>query len=199
MTLDSLLHLTDDELVRSIRSQLVRDSKNTAVLIARLAEVDRRKLYRPAGYSAMYLYCVHEFGMSEAVAYKRTRAARVVRRFPVVLAAIADRRLHLDAVKLLSKHFRRHNVEPLIAAAAHRTSREVRALIAERFPMPDLPTSVRPILPRTHARVSPSDAPLAERATASDEIPAPAHEVTQSSELAARPVQDIPLNIPALT
>ena len=145
-------------------------------LIAHLAEIDLRKLYRPAGYPAMYLYCVHEFHMSEGVAYRRVRAARVVRHFPAVLAAIADGRLHLDAVKLLAKHFRPRNVDALIAAATHRTSREVATLIAERFPSPDVPTTIRPLLPERGAPAA---------CDGSNATPVEPGEVQQMSELAA--------------
>ena len=179
MNLNPMRCLGDDELVRTIRSLLVRDHKHTAELIAHLAEAVRRKLHRPAGYPSMYLYCVHELGMSEAVAYKRSRAARVVLRFPQVLTAIAEGRLHLDAVRLLAKHFRRHNIESLIHAATHRTSHEVKLLIAERFPTLDVPTSLRPMLPASCA-VTPRMAP----------------DVNESSELDAHPVQDISLNTP---
>ncbi len=187
MGFNPLSRLGDDELVRTIRSLLVRDRKHTAELIAHLAEAVRRKLYLAAGYPAMYFYCVHELGMSEAVAYKRSRAARVVLRFPAVLTAIADGRLHLDAVRLLSKHFRRHNVESLIDAATHRTSREVQLLIAERFPRLDVPTTVRPMLPVVCAM------------TPRVEAEGDSADVSESSELDAHPVPNMSLNTPTLT
>ena len=177
MHTNRLSRLSDHALLAATRQILAHDCVGTAELIAHLAEIDRRKLCRPAGYSAMYLYCVHEFHMSEGVAYRRVRAARVVRRFPTVLAAIADGRLHLDAVKLLAKHFQRGNVDALIAAATHRTSREVAALVAERFPSPDVPTRIRPLLPELGALAA-SDA---SDAVASMET----GEVRESSELAA--------------
>ena len=155
MHTNRLSQLSDDALVVATQRLLAHDCVGAAELIAHLAEIDLRKLYRPAGYPAMYLYCVHELHMSEGVAYRRVRAARVVRHFPSVLAAIADGRLHLDAVKLLAKHFRRGNVDLLIAAATHRTSREVAVLIAERFPSPDVPTAIRPLLPQPNAGTAP--------------------------------------------
>ena len=177
MHTNRLSQLSDHGLIAATRRILAHDCVGTAELIAHLAEIDRRKLYRPAGYPAMYLYCVHEFHMSERVAYRRVRAARVVRRFPTALAAIADARLHLDAVKLLAKHLRRGDADALIAAATHRTRGEVAALIAERFPSPDVPTTIRPLLPELGAGAA-SDA---SDASASVEP----GEVQQSSELAA--------------
>lgn len=141
----SLSHLSNDVVLRELKSLVGRDHQNTAELIAHLAEVARRRLFRPAGYPSMFKYCVHELRMSEGVAYRRIRAARVVRQFPHVLDAIAEGRLHLDAVKLLSPHLRTWNVEELVNAATHKSSQEVELLIAARFPKQDVPTVVRPV------------------------------------------------------
>ena len=166
----SLSRLSNDAVLRELKSLVGRDHQNTAELIAHLAEVARRRLFRPAGYPSMFVYCVQELRMSEGVAYRRIRAARVVRQFPLVLDAIAEGRLHLDAVKLLSPHLRTWNVEELVGAATHKSSREVELLIAARFPKPDVPTVMRPVSqPASPAPESPGA-------------------VTPSSELAARPV-----------
>src|SRR5437667_3118570 len=60
---------------------------NIATLLADLGEVDFRKLYVPASYSSMYLYCLYEHHMSEDMAYKRIQAARAARRFPAIFPA----------------------------------------------------------------------------------------------------------------
>jgi 5-methylcytosine-specific restriction endonuclease McrA len=48
-------------------------------------------------------------------------------------------------VKLLAPHFTRANVDELLATATHMTTAQVRQLVAERFPKPDMPTLVRAI------------------------------------------------------
>ena len=177
-----LSRLPDHVLLEGLRSLVARDRLHSAELIAHLAEVERRKLYRPAGYSSLYVYCVHELHMSEAVAYKRIRAARVVRQFPFVLEAIADGRLHLDALKRLARSLNEQNVKELVEAASHRTTREVELLLAERFPKPGAPTVLRPLLPAPR----PSAGAEVEGMTS-----APEHDVTEPAQLAARPVVDI--------
>src|SRR6266511_215561 len=100
----SLSHLTDPELLRGLASLIAQDRVTTAALLAHLAEVDGRRLYLPAAYPSMYLYCVGELRMSEDSACKRIRAARAARQFPAVFEALASGRLHLSAVGLLAPH-----------------------------------------------------------------------------------------------
>jgi hypothetical protein len=50
-------HLTDTALVAEVM-RLARGERETIVhLITHLAELDRRRLYLPAGYSSLYAYC----------------------------------------------------------------------------------------------------------------------------------------------
>ncbi|MGH9411471.1 MAG: hypothetical protein ACRD1V_18710, partial [Vicinamibacterales bacterium] len=57
----------------------------TASLIARLAEVDGRRLYLEEGYSSLFTYCTRVLRLSEHAAYGRIEAARLARRFPIAL------------------------------------------------------------------------------------------------------------------
>lgn len=147
----SLSHLAADELLRDLTALVARDCATTAELLAHLAELDSRRLYVPAGYPTMFAYCVGKLGFSEDVAFKRIRAARVARRYPAVLDAVADGSLHLAAIVMLSPHLLApgvaHDVaEELLAAAMYKTKRQVEELLAARFPMPDIPTRMRPIV-----------------------------------------------------
>ena len=142
MSTYSLAHLSDSTLLRDLATLVARDRVTTAEILAHIAEVDARKLYLPAAYPSMYAYCIGELRMSEDTAYKRIQAARVARRFPVVLAAVADGRLHLSAVCLLAPHLTEDTAAELLAAAAHQTKSEIERLLAQRFPRPDLPTLI---------------------------------------------------------
>jgi hypothetical protein len=134
----SLSHLSDESLLRALIALVAQELTTTAELLAHVAEVDERKLYLPAGYPSMYLYCVDAFHMSEQTAYKRIFVARAARRFPAILAAVAEGRLHLSAVVLLAAHLTEANADELIGAATHRTKAGVEKLLAERFPQSDL-------------------------------------------------------------
>ena len=139
----SLTHVDDQALVSNLRALVAHGCSNTADVAAHIAEVDDRKLYLPAAYPSMYLYCVHELHLSEDAACKRIAAARAARQFPAIFLALAEGRLHLSAIVMLTPHLTPENAEELLAAAAHRTKPELQQLLAQRFPRPDLPSQVR--------------------------------------------------------
>jgi len=141
-----LSHLSDAALQRDLAALVAKDRTTTAELLAHLAELDRRRLYRELRYDSLYEYCVGELKFSEDVAKKRIRAARTARHYPGILAALADGRLSLTAVLMLSRHLTRRNARELLAAAERRSNAEIEALLAERFPLPDLPTMLVPLV-----------------------------------------------------
>src|SRR5258708_12887283 len=100
----TLTHVSAAVLHRDLARLVARDRATTAMLLAHIVEVDERKLYRPAGYPSMYAYCVGGLRLSEDAAYKRIQAARVARRFPALLPALAAGNLHLPAICLLPPH-----------------------------------------------------------------------------------------------
>ena len=84
------------------------------------------------------------------------------RRFPLIFQALAEGRIHLTGVSLLAPRLTEENAEELLAAAFHKTKREIQLLIAARFPQPDLPTFVAslgaaPAAPATAHEVPPGN------------------------------------------
>src|ERR1043166_3693999 len=142
MSAFSLSHLSDHVLLRDLATSVKQDRVTTAMMLAQIAEVDERRLYRPAAYESMYLYCLHELQTSEETALRRIRVARTARQFPAIFPALADGRLHMTAVLLLAPHLAPENWSDLLAAASHKTKAEIDLVLAERFPKPDLPTFV---------------------------------------------------------
>src|SRR5258706_11971150 len=110
----SLSHLSDDALRRGLSATVACELGATAELLAHIAEFDARRLYLPAAYPSMFAYCVGELHLSEDAAAKRIQAARVARRCPVVLAALADGRVHLSGVCLLAPHLTPENAAELL-------------------------------------------------------------------------------------
>ena len=147
MTSYSRSTVTDQVLLRDLASHLSENRASTATLLADLGEVEERKLYVPAAYPSMHLYCVHELHMSEETAWKRLRAARAARQFPAIFPALADGRVHLTAIVLLAPHLTADTADELLAAATHRSKSEIERLLAERFPKLDVRTTLQPISP----------------------------------------------------
>ena len=145
----ALSHLTDQVLLQDLATLVARDRTHTADLIGHIAEVDRRKLYLPAAHPSMFSYCMNVLHLSEQATYKRVRVARMARRFPVIYGALAEGCVHLSGLVMLKPFLTRGTVDELLAAATHKSSREIKKLLRERFPQADVPTQVR-ALPRHH-------------------------------------------------
>jgi hypothetical protein len=138
----SYFHYSDQDLMCRLKVLVANERSATAELVACIAVVEKRGLFRPAGYDSMHAYCLHELHLSDDAAFKRIRAARAALDYPAILDALADGRLHLTAVVLLAKHLRPENAAELLQAAEFKTTFEVKMLIAERFPQVDLPARI---------------------------------------------------------
>ena len=149
----SLCHLSDTVLVRDLTTVIRQERVAIADVLAHIAEVDARKLFAPAGYSSMFVYCVAELHFSEDAASKRIQAARAARQYPVLFTALADGRLHLTAVCLLAPHLTPETVEELVVGASYRRKSEIEDLLAARYrlsPLPPRTSTAQCELPPAH-------------------------------------------------
>jgi 5-methylcytosine-specific restriction endonuclease McrA len=135
----SVDHLSHDALTRELDEFLSRERSAGAEALARIAEFDARELYLPAGYPSMCEYCVACLRLTRQAALKRIRAGRTARRYPAIFPALAEGRLSLSAVILLTPHLTEENVDELLAAAADRSKSEIEQLLARRLSEPELP------------------------------------------------------------
>src|SRR5437773_6363523 len=149
-------HLSNDVAWNCYIAAEAREITDTATTLALLAEVDERKLYLPAGYASMADYCVRQRGMTEDMAWLRIRVARTGRLYPAIFPALADGELNLTSVLLLAPKLALENAEELLAAAAGKSKDELKLLLAERFPRPDLPTAVEPLTAKGELEVAPT-------------------------------------------
>ncbi|MFB3117853.1 MAG: HNH endonuclease, partial [Myxococcota bacterium] len=141
--MSGLKDLSSDQLLARLLELVHRDRELEAELIEHLAEVDARRLYLREGCSSMFAYCVQVLRFAEAVAYKRIAAMRAARRHPELLTALRNGELHLTAVSLLAPQLAAENVSELLAAARHRTADEIRRMLADRRPKPDVASLLR--------------------------------------------------------
>lgn len=126
-------HLRDHVLRQELRDCAWRESGATAELLARIAEFDERRLYADDTCRSMFDYCVRKLHMSEDAAFKRIRVARTARAYPAIFPLLADGRLTLTAVLLLTPRLNAANADEVLAGAVHRTKPEIELLLATRF------------------------------------------------------------------
>ncbi len=166
-------------------SKLVNQSRRVeSVLVAHLAEVDARRLYASRALPSMFQYCRDVLHLSESEAYLRIEAARMSRRHPMVLKMLEDGRLHLSAIATLAPELKKLTAadgEELLARAVHKSKRELKELVAELSPKPDVPPSIRKVPQRdsetgktTGPKTPQQQPPVASNETRpSGEIPTP--------------------------
>jgi hypothetical protein len=83
--------------------------------------------------------------LSEDAAYNRIKAARAARTYPVIVGMLADGSLNPTTVRLLAPRLTIENGGALLAAAAGKGTEDVKELLAQRFPQPDISPSVRKV------------------------------------------------------
>lgn len=105
-----LARLSDCELLANTRQLVGRSNHVFAALLAHLAEVDSRGLHRTRACASLYTYCIYELRFSEDAAARRAGAAKLVKRFPLLLGAIANGELHLTGLLMLGPHFTPENI-----------------------------------------------------------------------------------------
>lgn len=143
MATHTLQGMSDDALIAETARVAEVERRSTAELLALLIEVERRRLHLTLGHSSLFAFCMRALHFSEQAAYSRITAARAARRFPMLLDLLAGGALTLSSVGLLAPHLTDENVEPLLDAARHKSTRDVERLIACLHPQPDIPASVR--------------------------------------------------------
>ena len=139
----SLEQLTDGELLLRLADILRQSRRSEADLVAHIGEVDARRLYAREASPSMFAYCTERLHLSEAEAYLRIAAARASREHPILLAMLADGRLHLTAIAKLAPHLTPDNRDAVLERATHCSKRQVEELAAELAPRPDAPALIR--------------------------------------------------------
>ena len=92
----ALREFSNDELEASLDGLLGAGARVEARIVARLAEVETRRLHLLAGYSSLYDYCRKRLKLSDYEAFARIAAARVARKYPVVFEMLERRGIHGD-------------------------------------------------------------------------------------------------------
>src|SRR6478736_7082861 len=122
-----------------------------AALLEHLAEVDTRGLHRTRACSSLYTYCIYELRFSEDAAARRSAAAKLVRRFPALLGAVAAGEIHLTGLLMLGPHLTEENHLEALGRAKFRTKKEIARLVRRLAPLPAVPDRIEPLGPATSA------------------------------------------------
>src|SRR6202030_4280698 len=101
----TLASLSDEQLLSSLSAVCFETRRLLGRLLVHLIEVEARRLDLRSACSSLFDFCQRRLGMSESEAVRRIDAARLVKRFPCLLAHIERGDIHLSALLLLRDHF----------------------------------------------------------------------------------------------
>jgi hypothetical protein len=115
MSIHIPVELSNDQLLAELNRFASNEIQATAQLVAHLAELDARGLYAALGFSSLFTYACEVLHLSEHEAYNRIEAARLARKFPVVLDLLGDGQVNLTTLRLLAPHLTPDNHGELLA------------------------------------------------------------------------------------
>src|SRR5262245_41064228 len=101
--------LSDDRLLAEVKECAHNERRSTAELVAHLAVLDERGLYRRQGCASLFTYCTQVLLLSNDAAYNRIQAARAARKFPIILYMLASGAVNLTTIKRLAPHLTTEN------------------------------------------------------------------------------------------
>jgi len=155
----TLEELSTEALDGSARTLVLAEKQNAAKLIAHIAEMSRRKGALERGYKNLFCYCVERLNLSEGAVAMRIQIANVSRRFPQVLAALAENRISLSVAALLAPHLQEDNVDTLLSDCAGMTKRKAEEYLVALKPKPVFQPSIRkqPTPPQRQAATPPQE------------------------------------------
>ncbi|GAC1344239.1 MAG: hypothetical protein NVSMB23_18890 [Myxococcales bacterium] len=133
-------------------ADLVRSERHLAVqFVVELAGFAQRELHREFGYTSLFYYCVRQLGLSKSSAFRRSEAARLIARFPIIAELLAAGRLSIRALVELREVLTDENHAGVLHRAEGLSQEDAQLLAVEVRPKP---------IPRDVVRALPLVAPV---------------------------------------
>ena len=105
-----------------------------------LADFDKRRGWEALGHANLFSFVRVELGLSRSGAYWRLSAARLVQRFPEVIAPLRDGQLCMSTTAELAKVLTKENRDVVLPRYFGLSAREAQEVTAELAPRQDPPT-----------------------------------------------------------
>jgi hypothetical protein len=134
--MSTLSDVPDDVLVDRLVHIRKHECSLLVELLRYLGELDRRRVVLALGYSSLFSFCVEALGLTKAAAFRRTTAARLMARFPLVADYLMDGRLNLTTLVELRDILDESHLVEILERAAGRTEDQVKELVAKLRPQP---------------------------------------------------------------
>jgi len=100
-----------------------------------LSEVERRRVHLEMGFPSLFALCTQHLGLSNGSAFRRTKGAELLTRFPLAGEYLADGRLSLTTFVLL-KDVLEGDGRVVLDRAAAKSEDQIKLLVASLMPRP---------------------------------------------------------------
>src|SRR2546429_562879 len=94
--------LPAQQLVDELDQLAAEERRCSAKMLAHLAAMDERTVYRGRGYHSLYDYCTRNLRFSEAIAYWRMHAARAAKRCEEIIPLLEAGDLTLATINVFA-------------------------------------------------------------------------------------------------
>jgi hypothetical protein len=118
----------------SLKSLLRTEQSAMAGFLIALAEFDRLRGWEALGHASLFAFLHVELKLPNPSAYWRMSAARVLQRFPDLIAPLRDGRLCCSVMAELAKVLTDENMEAMLPRFVGLSAREAQELVAELQP-----------------------------------------------------------------
>jgi len=128
--------ITDGELLSRLDSLSGKECRVIAEIVLHLHHVNKRGLYRDAGYSSLFEYCTSKLKYTVGAAYRRMTAAQALDTSPELYELLRDGKTSLCAINLMAKVITPENKDEVISKSVGKSKAEVE-LITLDFGKPE--------------------------------------------------------------
>lgn len=99
--------LTDDKLLRAIKTLATQERQKHAEVVEHLEELVSRDLHLKLGYSSVFEYCIKELWDHESTAARRSNLVKIIKKAPEVATMIKKGEISPNRVSQVQTHINR--------------------------------------------------------------------------------------------
>jgi hypothetical protein len=131
--MQSLAHLSDDELVAELTACCSDTRRNKVHTLMFLAEVEAREIYLRAAASSMWDYARRLLRMSHGAAHRNVCVARLCRKYPFLLERIENGESHISTLAYIASFITDDNVQDIVEKTSGMNRRHVDLVLSRWF------------------------------------------------------------------
>jgi len=123
--------ITNDELLSNLNFLSSNERSAIAEVVLYLHHLDKRELYRDAGFSSLFAYCREKLKYSEGATCRRITAARALSTSPEIYELLKKGEISLCTVSQVAKAMTEENKEQILKTVPGQTSRQVQKILVD--------------------------------------------------------------------